>query len=52
MIAVCLVSGSFYGTECQLDVESDALISLDDNVQSFVALLPSDASWDGSVGLN
>ena len=46
------ICGSFYGTEYQLDVESVALISLDDNVQSVVALLPSDASWDGSVGLN
>ena len=52
LISTSVVCMSFYGTKQQFYVESIALISLDDSVQRVVALLLSDASSEGSVGLN
>ena len=52
LISTSVVYVSFYGAEQQFYVESVALISLDDSVQRVVALLLSDASSEGSVGLN
>ena len=52
LISTSVVCVSFYGAEQQFYVESVALISLDDSVQRVVALLLSDASSEGSVGLN
>ena len=52
LIRRSVVCVSFYGAEQQFYVESVALIRLDDSVQRVVALLLSDASSEGSVGLN
>ena len=52
LIRTSVVCVSFYGAEQQFYDENVALISLEDSVQSVVALLLSDASSEGSVGLN
>ena len=52
LISTSVVCVSFYRAEQQFYVESVALMSLDDSVQRVVALLLSDASSEGSVGLN